>query len=113
MSEKFTPGPWRVVNGDQIRSAIHQIARAWMMRGGEGKANARLIAAAPDLYEALSAFISWWDADDKGPQYSSPDKREGPDGENEWRAWWNGQLELASLSNSLGIAALKKARGES
>jgi hypothetical protein len=53
MSGEFTPGPWRVVSGDQIRSDIHQIARAWMMRNGEGKANAHLIAAAPRMHAAL------------------------------------------------------------
>lgn len=50
---KHTPGLWHVANGCQIRSEKHQIARAWMMRNGEGMANARLIAAAPDLLEAL------------------------------------------------------------
>jgi hypothetical protein len=41
------------VAGNQIRSALHQIARVWMMRNGEGKANAQLIAAAPELLAAL------------------------------------------------------------
>lgn len=54
MSEGMhTPGPWHLVNGTQIRSAKHQIAKVWMMRGSEGVANARLIAAAPELLEAL------------------------------------------------------------
>ena len=52
-SIKPTPGPWHVANGVQIRGEREQIAKVWMMRGGEGKANARLIAAAPDLLEAL------------------------------------------------------------
>jgi hypothetical protein len=76
-------------------------------------ANAHLVAAAPDLYEALSAFVAWCDADEEGPQYSSPDRRDGPNGEAEWRRWWNGQLELSARSHSLGSTALKKARGES
>ena len=55
MSEKpdqfkgHTPGPWRVANGVQIRSHRDQIAKVWMMRNGEGNANAALIAAAPSL----------------------------------------------------------------
>ena len=53
----FTPGPWHVANGVQIRSERDQIARVWMMRSGEGKANARLIAAAPELYSALSRIV--------------------------------------------------------
>jgi len=48
-----TPGPWHISNGVQIRSTKHQIAKVWMMRNGEGNDNARLIAAAPDLLEAL------------------------------------------------------------
>lgn len=59
MSEvKHTPGPWHLVNGTQIRSAKHQIAKVWMMRGSEGVANARLIAAAPDLLEALQESLA-------------------------------------------------------
>ena len=50
---KHTPAPWHVANGVQIRSERDQIAKVWMMRHGEGKANAHLIAAAPDLLEAL------------------------------------------------------------
>lgn len=52
---KHTSGPWRVVNGIQIRSERDQIAKVWMMRGGEGKANAELLAAAPEMYKALKA----------------------------------------------------------
>ena len=58
---KHTPGPWLFVAGNQIRSAAHQIARIWMMRNGEGLANARLIAAAPELLEALSGVVNLWD----------------------------------------------------
>lgn len=48
MSEaiKPTPGPWHVANGVQIRGEREQIAKVWMMRRGEGKANALLIAEA-------------------------------------------------------------------
>lgn len=58
MSERnHTPGPWHVAGGCQIRSDRDQIAKVWMMRGGEGKANARLIAAAPELLEALKELV--------------------------------------------------------
>jgi hypothetical protein len=53
---KHTPGPWRVANGTQIRSQRDQIAKVWMMRDGEGNSNARLIAAAPEMLEALKAM---------------------------------------------------------
>ena len=53
MTTKYTKGPWHIANGVQIRSNRDQIAKIWMMRDGEGRENARLIAAAPDLLEAL------------------------------------------------------------
>lgn len=50
MSEnKATPGPWRVAGKQTIRAGNEWIGKAnW--RNGEN--NARLIAAAPDLYKA-------------------------------------------------------------
>lgn len=59
MTAQHTPGPWHVANGVQIRSERHQIAKVWMMRNGEGNANAKLIAAAPDLLEALRSVWLW------------------------------------------------------
>ena len=61
MSEtKHTPGPWHTAGdqGVQIRSQRDQIAKVWTMRGNEWKANARLIAAAPELLEALKAVLA-------------------------------------------------------
>ena len=63
MKAKFTPGPWRtacspgyiiVDNGSKPSTVI---AHAWSIDihvPDEWKANARLIAAAPKLYEALN-----------------------------------------------------------
>lgn len=50
---KHTPGPWHVANGVQIRGPRDQIAKVWMMRNGEGSANAYLIAAAPNMLDVL------------------------------------------------------------
>ena len=59
MKVQHTPGPWHTAGdqGVQIRSAKDQIAKVWTMRGNEWKANARLIAAAPDLLAALSVVL--------------------------------------------------------
>ena len=63
MSEKFTEGPW---TEKHIRTDTHGIA--WKnIRGGDGdllaevcgEANANLIAAAPDLYEALETTCEY------------------------------------------------------
>lgn len=68
---KHTPAPWHVANGVQIRSERDQIAKVWMMRHGEGQANAHLIAAAPDLLEALAEVVEWLElGDHAGPMHS-------------------------------------------
>ena len=60
MNAKHTPGPWHTAGdqGVQIRSQRDQIAKVWTMRGNEWKANARLIASAPELLEALKAVLA-------------------------------------------------------
>ena len=68
MSEKHTPGPWEVVvqpfadpdaKGNTIYSVEgYGIGRIWDENGNpENYANARLIAAAPDLLEAADAMM--------------------------------------------------------
>lgn len=54
---QHTPGPWHIAGGVQIRSERDQVAKVWMMRHGEGQANARLIAKAPELLEVLEYFM--------------------------------------------------------
>jgi hypothetical protein len=58
----FTPGPWRAVLGDygmaynqayvNVDDGADRVASVWCSREGY-EANAHLIAAAPELYEAL------------------------------------------------------------
>lgn len=79
----FTPGPWTITKEYACHENIgiaegKQVAQTYCdqahtgLRGEveERKANARLIAAAPDLLEALKAARGWWlslgiqDADD-------------------------------------------------
>ncbi len=55
---KHTPGPWQWTQHFDPTISIYkdgfgQIARLYDSSAGTGKANARLIAAAPDLLEAL------------------------------------------------------------
>jgi len=63
MSEtKFTPGPWRFeVDGDTNYAKIFCSSNPHdgdNLRGYCGKHNAHLIAAAPELYEALQRLIT-------------------------------------------------------
>ena len=61
---KFTPGPWRIgtppPNGEQTIGTVAGLMVAVATTGHnvaeETKANAHLIAASPDLYEALDAL---------------------------------------------------------
>ena len=72
---QHTPGPWTYIEGDRIAAPCHEHPNcektiAWAGRGHYGQqgvlqcsvgnnedANARLIAAAPDLLAVLKAFI--------------------------------------------------------
>ena len=57
---KHTPGPWKATrNNMRVRSIDAPVCRLWMLRSGQGVANARLIAAAPELLEALKAATSF------------------------------------------------------
>ncbi len=68
MSEaKHTPGPWQWTQHFDptisiYRDGFGQIARLYDSSAGTGKANARLIAAAPDLLAALIEIVSADDA---------------------------------------------------
>lgn len=66
-SAGFTPGPWRVIDPDKngqpvVSAADHEVATCWHHCVGsiekEAHANALLIAAAPDLYEALRGLMA-------------------------------------------------------
>ena len=65
-SNKFTPGPWNnmpkteyvpICKQDEAGLALGFINSTNLERTAEGKANAYLIAAAPDLLEALDALV--------------------------------------------------------
>lgn len=116
---KFTPGPWRTdcrLIGGQIR--ITQVPNANMTvaqvngRQGEQEANARLIAAAPEMLEALGEL-----ADQTGSllseleyqQVSCPLCGEDP-GEGEDALC--GVVKALGEASSKACAAIAKAKGE-
>ena len=66
----FTPGPWHLHQQGSMRACdgrhdtldgCRTIAEAEIIgvERAEAEANARLIAAAPDLYAALKALLEW------------------------------------------------------
>ena len=81
MSAGFTPGPWsvgaptghnpdKVFRGDDAIASVYGVPvhqhlndlPKWGETYSEGVANARLIAAAPDLYAALRSYLAEADA---------------------------------------------------
>lgn len=87
MSEmKFTPGPWLAGREGYNEGVVYSMydgicqvfgvpMNAWADDVGsefsEGMANARLIASAPDLYEALKACLAYIE-DDEGADSKHP-----------------------------------------
>lgn len=67
---KFTPGPWRMVGTTANRFVVTAssgtvIAETW--KDFRQEADARLIAAAPELYGALEALIAMQDQMSRKP----------------------------------------------
>ena len=131
MSAQHTPGPWRVdpfhpgdiqsLSGIEIAMAYRQEDRgarfdfpmnAPFPPEPVSRANVRLMAAAPDLLAACSAFVEWLDSDVKGPVYPDGLARDThPNGEAIWSEWWALQHELCGRAVDEARAAIAKAKG--
>ena len=62
MAPKHTPGPWKQGNDRIECSEGYGVADLFTQRNdAETKANARLIAAAPEMLEALEALVREFD----------------------------------------------------
>jgi len=53
--KRRTPGPWKIKGQNIIGNEKNGFVCTWSGR----KANAHLISAAPDMYEALKEALSW------------------------------------------------------
>lgn len=114
--DKFTPGPWIIgtppPNGELTigNQAGMMVAVATTGFCCQTAANARLIAAAPDLLEACQTFAEWLRREDEG----LPDGivRGTPEGEQQWRTWWGENLRICNLAQERARAAIARARGE-
>ncbi len=110
---KHTPGPWGYV--DESPRDVRLKRAHWSVGALEGRegvalvfrdeANAKLIAAAPELLEACQAMVEWFRKEKAGWQKD----RSTPEGEAAWRAWWEEQLALCDRSETLAVAAVTKA----
>lgn len=62
IAEKFTPGPWLITNTDDSKAALLRsngelICKVDLDYNQNGEDNAKLIAAAPEMYAALKGVI--------------------------------------------------------
>lgn len=73
---KFTPGPWKWVKSNDHDWSSYDLSPGILTKdtadgtpfGDEiDKANAHLIAAAPELYEKLAKIRGWINVDAEGP----------------------------------------------
>lgn len=123
---KHTPGPWYVGSGMYEGRNIYSTAS---VTDGEGftyqpvvataednevacwDANARLIAAAPDLLEACEIFAEWLCREENGFT-TVGNNRDTPEGERAWRDWYDENLRLCALAQKKARSAIAKATGE-
>ena len=116
---KHTPGPWTFGHwGDDFwvspdsSGLTQKVARVtWGMgeEREEGRENARLIAAAPDLLEALKLHDEWCRRERQGPVYPEGINRDTPGNEAIWREWFYGNVDLCRRAEEATVAAIAKA----
>ena len=121
---KHTPGPWMIETYTNFTGwAVYAsggrgcIAERWYKHDQDSPyreellANARLIAAAPDLLAACEKFVEWLDYDSAGSGITA-ETRGTAEGERAWRKWWDEANELCGQSQHMARAAIAKAKGE-
>lgn len=121
--QRFTPGQWEVLplehGGTYLRirgtrlGARFKIANVHAPKDTfpgdviESVANARLIAAAPDLLEACATFEEWLRREEAG--FPGRDFRNTPEGEAAWRVWYDENLRICALAQKQARAAISRA----
>lgn len=77
-NERFTQGEWRIVHNHHFcdiegpSSRIANMCASGFGATAKNHADAHLIAAAPELYEALKHFLEVWGSGDEiGPHHSA------------------------------------------
>ncbi|MGO4718068.1 hypothetical protein AB4071_02925 [Stenotrophomonas sp. 2MCAF14_2] len=119
MSSKHTPGPWAYQEDSDAYTHIVRgpnnrfICQLNQSTSAEIEANARLIAAAPELLEACQTFAEWLRREEGVGDLEAPwrGKRDTPEGEAAWREWYYENLRLCGLAQEQARAAIAKATG--
>ena len=122
---KHFPGPWIVGPvDDTLVRAVTTEGEYYTICEMDGnyndphqwpvmEANARLIAAAPDLLEALRLHKAWAESEKTGPDYQGMTRDTHPNGHAIWSKWWNDNLNLCDRANKATDSAIAKAEGKS
>lgn len=119
MSSKHSPGPWSFQDHGSLildaRSGSSQTLVAKVEVNtyrDEGRYNAHLIAAAPDLLEACQTLAEWLRREAAGSDGQPwAGKRDTPEGEAAWHEWYYENLRLCDLAQEQARAAIAKATG--
>ena len=74
---------------------------------GHERANARLIAAAPELLEACQTFAEWLRREDAG--FPAETRYNTPEGKAKWREWFDENIRICALAQEQARAAIAKA----
>lgn len=111
-ANKHTPGPWvqvSVTGGwDGVAEAANRKSHICALKLNN-PANARLIAAAPELLEACQTFSEWLRREEEG--FPAEARFDTPEGEAKWREWYFENLRICDLAQTLARAAIAKAGG--
>lgn len=106
---KHTDGPWSFVVSDEDEYDItptNDIGGVVAIAYDE--ANAKLIAAAPELLAACTTMAEWFKREHDGFP-NAGQVRTTPAGEAAWRKWWEENLRLCDLAKTQANAAIAKA----
>lgn len=122
MTAKHTPGPWSVFEHSWCETSIrapstdnalcrldinHATEESQEADEEQMAANARLIAAAPDLLEACQTFAEWLRREDAG--FPAETRFKTPEGEAKWREWFDENIRICALAQKQARAAIAKA----
>ena len=120
---QHTPGPWKVgqylgspssycvhMDAEDKGRGIDVVEAVAGISAEQRLANARLIAAAPDLLQACQTFAEWLRREEDG-FVAAGKTRDTPEGEAEWRSWFYENLHLCDLAQQQARDAISKATG--